>query len=155
MAYVPMRYGQAEEIVNTIRSAIRKSVHRKPSECDLAVPRVLYIYRRRGLVPAFLPLLVLYGVSSQILLEQPSQSKVDESASKRRLAGVLALALYRATHINKTGSSFCQGPTSKEFKLGDSVLAARETAAGPVVKWPPFFSRLHRPCTIGEVNHSR
>lgn len=40
-------------MTRTIKGFICKMAHRRPSNCNFAVPRVLYEYSRRGLVPRF------------------------------------------------------------------------------------------------------
>lgn len=76
------------------------------------------------------------------------QFEAEKTASERRIADFLALALYRATHVSKIDSSFYQNPISKEFKKGDSFLAARGAALSAVVKSPPFSSKFYGPCII-------
>lgn len=73
-------------------------------------------------------------MSSRISLEHLLQYEMDEPAPPWRSAKVPTLPLYRATNAHKISSSFYQGPTSKEFKVGHSVLAARETALGSAAK---------------------
>lgn len=50
MAYAPNSSGRVGRKVCTIKGAIARMGHRKPSDWDLAVPHVLYGYRRRGLM---------------------------------------------------------------------------------------------------------
>lgn len=105
-----MSIGRAEEIARTINGAIGKMIHRKPSDWDLAVSRVVYGYRRRDLVSGFSPFESLYGESSGVSFEQLSQYKADELASERRIAEVFALPSSGATHINKINSFFLSRP---------------------------------------------
>lgn len=46
MANTPMSSGWAERMVRTMKNAIGKVEHRKPSDRDIAVPRVLCRYKR-------------------------------------------------------------------------------------------------------------
>lgn len=51
MAYAFISNGRERKMVRTIKSAVGRMVHRKPSDWDFAVPRILNGYRRRGVVP--------------------------------------------------------------------------------------------------------
>lgn len=90
--------------------------------------RVLYIFKRRGLVSEFSCFQFSYGVSLGMSFKHLSQYEAKGPASERGNAKVLALCSYRPTHVNKFKSFFYQASTSKELQLSSSMLVPRGTA---------------------------
>lgn len=53
MTYPTMSSDRVEKVLHTTKDAANRTVDCKPSDWDLAVPRIQYGYRRHGLVSGF------------------------------------------------------------------------------------------------------
>lgn len=85
-----MSNGRAERMVRAIKGTTGKTVHGKPSDGNLAVPRVLYGCRRRSLVSGSSLFQLSYKVSFRVPFEHLLQYEADKPAPEGRIAEDLA-----------------------------------------------------------------
>lgn len=100
-------------MISIIKGVTGKMVHRKPSDWNHAAPRILLGYRRRDLMSGVSPFQFLHGVSSLVSFEQLPQFETEGPAFETRIAEILALDLYRATHVAKNISFFIKALPQK------------------------------------------
>ena len=154
LVYAPMSNLRAERMVGTIKRGIRKMVHSRPHDWDLVISKVSYVYRRQNLAYGFSPYYeLMYGIVPRMPLEYSPVADVEDPTAKNRKVETLALAIYRAIHMNIVNGRPSRSVVTKSFKAGDFILVARGKALGSNIKWPPFSSKFYGPCMISSPNH--
>ena len=155
LAYAPISNGRAERMVGTIKREIGKMVQSRPNDSDRVFSNVLYGCRRRKLASGFSSYELMYGIVSRMPLEYSNDANFEDSTAENRNMETLAIATYRATHMNLVTERPFRSAATENFKDGDFVLVARGKALGSHIKFPPFSSRFYATYTITSANHAQ